>query len=262
MTRTAACKLPIINEGKFNTACRVVEQARDGLVHVLLTGKGEPMLWPDMITAYLELLNFRFPIIELQTNGTLIQQAIDSGEMARWQDLGLTRVCISMTHLDSHMSNKLMGIKDREYSYWYAAQLLRKNGLSVRLNLTMLRSGISDSPEIDELIRWCKVDQIDQLTIREVDTPDETIDPTVYRYTQQEKPIGAANRLHHWLMAAGAHKLLVLPHGGVVFDYGGQNVCISNCITSTTNPDDIRQLIFFPDGRLMYDWKYEGARLL
>ncbi|KKK85560.1 hypothetical protein LCGC14_2772060, partial [marine sediment metagenome] len=42
-----------INWSRFTTACRIVGQARDGLVTVLLTGKGEPMLYPEQITNYL-----------------------------------------------------------------------------------------------------------------------------------------------------------------------------------------------------------------
>ena len=29
-----------------------------------------------------------------------------------------------------------------------------------------------------------------------------------------------------------------------------------------TNPDEVRQLIFFPDGHLRYSWVYDGAIIL
>jgi hypothetical protein len=53
-----------------------------------------------------------------------------------------------------------------------------------------------------------------------------------------------------------------LPHGATIYDVKGQNVCMTNSLTLSTNPDEIRQLIYFPDGRLMYDWVHMGARVL
>jgi hypothetical protein len=49
-----------------------------------------------------------------------------------------------------------------------------------------------------------------------------------------------------------------------VFDYKGQNVCLSNCLTHEpyTDKSVMRNLIFFPDGHLRYDWEYQGAILL
>jgi hypothetical protein len=60
----------------------------------------------------------------------------------------------------------------------------------------------------------------------------------------------------------GAHRLLKLPHGGIVYDVDGQNVAVTTCLTRTTDPNDIRQIIFFPDGRIAYDWQHTGARIL
>ena len=42
----------------------------------------------------------------------------------------------------------------------------------------------------------------------------------------------------------------------------GQNICLSDCLTVDSREDDIRTLIFYGDGRLTYDWQYEGAVLL
>ena len=57
-------------------------------------------------------------------------------------------------------------------------------------------------------------------------------------------------------------KLMTLDHGGVVYDLNGQNICLSDCLTIKSNTEDLRQLIFFPDGHLRYDWQYRGATLL
>jgi hypothetical protein len=60
----------------------------------------------------------------------------------------------------------------------------------------------------------------------------------------------------------GGARLQVLPHGAVVFDYRGQNVCLTNCLTIQPEAEQIRQLIFFPSGTIAYDWQHKGATLL
>ena len=124
-----------INFSRFATACRIVEQARDGLVTVLLTGKGEPMLYPGMISDYLRQLKYyKFPLIELQTNGTLIEKY--HGHVSDWARMGLGLVCISIASDDRKTNNELMGIKE-DFYLWAAVKQLHDAGLAVRLNCTM-----------------------------------------------------------------------------------------------------------------------------
>ncbi len=259
MTCSDACKLPKIDEKKFMTACKVVQQARDGLVSVILTGKGEPLLYPKMITHYLNLIHYQFPIIELQTNGIRIREMQDT--LRFWQDSGLNKVCISIASNCPTRSNTLMGIKALRYNYWDAVTLLKQMGFVVRLNCTMLKEGICSPANLDSLVSSTKDHGVDQLTLREVDMPHDA-SGDVFEYVKQQKPHGAAIRLHHYLAMSGTTPLLTLPHGGIIYDYNGQNVCISNCLTETTDPNDIRQLIFFPDGRLSFSWQYPAARIL
>jgi len=56
MTCTKAPKIrEPINWARFDTACNIVESASNGLISVLLTGKGEPLLYPDLISKYLDV---------------------------------------------------------------------------------------------------------------------------------------------------------------------------------------------------------------
>jgi molybdenum cofactor biosynthesis enzyme MoaA len=238
-----------------------VEQARDGLVTVLLTGKGEPLLAPDEITEYLDCLNFRFPLVDLQTNGILLKSADENGYLTKWLNNGLSLVCISIAHHDPVVSNRLMGI-EAQYRFWDDVERLKALGLGVRLNCTMLKSGIHRPEQVNSLIGHCASAGVDQLTLREVEMPSDARDQDVAEWVREEKPVGAARRLRHHLEMRDATRLLELPHGGIVYDVDGQNVCVSNCLTGTTDPDDIRQIIYFPDGRIAYDWRYPGARIL
>jgi molybdenum cofactor biosynthesis enzyme MoaA len=264
ITASEVPKVKDFDQGRFNTACRIVEMASDGLITVLLTGKGEPMLYPKQITDYIDQINFRFPLIELQTNGTLIKDNLEL--LRRWRDYGLTLVCISMTHVDHIQNNSLMGIPNSggvgQYRLWETVELLQETGLNVRLNCTMLKSGIHKPVDVERVITKCAMAGVDQLTFREVEMPDRIVNATVADWIKKEKPMGAINRLRHYLEMKEATKLLELPHGAIVYDVNGQNVCLSNCLTGTTDPNDIRQIIFFPDGRIAYDWRYPGARIL
>jgi len=259
MTQTIACKQIEVNWNRFYTAMDVVEQARDGLVSVLLTGKGEPLLFPKQINDYLTVLNYRFPLIDLQTNGIRVEELLE--EFEKWKELGLTLVCISVAHSDPNLSNGLMGIK-QDFNYWDAVKQLHNLGLAVRLNCTMLKSGVHWPAQFDSLVNQAAMHSVEQVTFREVTMPDQAGNHEIADFVKQEQVPGACHKLMCYLEMKEATRLLELPHGGLVYDYNGQNVCISNCLTGTTDPNDIRQIIFFPDGRIAYDWRYPGARIL
>jgi molybdenum cofactor biosynthesis enzyme MoaA len=260
-TRPSVLRAPV-RWDRFETACKIVEHARDGLISVVLTGIGEPLLYPNEICSYLTRLDGRFPLVELQTNGVSIESVAKHGYWEIWKDKGLTQVSVSITHINPARSNEIMGIKE-PYNYWDAVEFLKKMGFSVRLNCTMLKSGISTPEQVQGLIIVCAAKGVDKLTLREVEIPLRPRDMDVARWAEAEKPHGAARELRfHLERVVGAHRLLDLPHGGVVYDVSGQNVAVATCLTKTTDPDDIRQIIFFPDGRIAYDWQHPGARIL
>lgn len=259
MTDTAACTSPGFDEGDFNIACRIVDQMRNGLVTVMLTGKGEPMLFPNQITRYIDCINFRFPLIELQTNGTQIGKQV--GYLKKWKEYGLTLVCISVVHPDKAENSAIMRTPEG-FDYWESVKVLQDIGLNVRLNVTMVKTGVDSLDKAERMIRLANLRDVNQITFREVTFPEVGHNRTVIDWVKDHKPNGLAKKLHHFLKLRGATQLLDLPHGGVIYEWDGQNVAISNCLTGTTDPNDIRQIIFFPDGRVSYDWRYPAARLL
>lgn len=263
MTCTAAPKSQDINWDRFHTACRIVDKAADGLISVLLTGKGEPCLYPDQITAYLVNMVNRFPLVDLQTNGQRI--AMGDGwvdQLSSWRRGGLTLVCVSIAHWDPHRSAFRMGGKP-DYDYRVAIDKIKAAGLACRLNCTMTRGSFDRPGDVDALINTARKLEVEQLTIREVTRPAVSISPQVYDWVGEHTPGMTASRLYYYLRdMLKAKELLRLPHGASVFDVDGQNVCVNNCLTQDTDPDNIRQIIFFPDGRISYDWCYPGARIL
>ena len=74
---------PAVNWRNFRIACRLAE--RCGVTTAMLTGKGEPTLFPEQITKYLEVLGeFRFPLVELQTNGIRLAEQVDVYAGTTW----------------------------------------------------------------------------------------------------------------------------------------------------------------------------------
>jgi len=261
MTQSPAGKQAPIRWDRFETACKIAEQARDGLISVVLTGVGEPLLCPEDIDEYLTEIGHRFPLVELQTNGILVGGVGMSDWWKLWKCEGLTQVSISIAHIDSVRSNRIMGI-EAKYNYWDAVKYLKEAGFSVRLNCTMTKSGTYIPWQVVDLIDRCKMNGVDKLTLREVVAPSDPRNAEVAAWVKDEKPHGASARLRQHLELNGAHRLLKLPHGGIVYDVDGQNVAVATCLTKTTDPNDIRQIIFFPDGRIAYDWQHPGARIL
>lgn len=246
------------NRGRLAKACKIAKSAADGLLTTMLTGKGEPMLYPGQIGEILKVLDQQaMPLVELQTNGTLIDHW--RYVMDNWKGVGLDLVCISIASPYPDISNEVMGIKG-DYNYWDAVKILQEIGFSVRLNCTMTKQGLHTVKEFQDLMTKCWHAKVDQVTLREVDRP-ACCGPQA-TWVDENKPVGFAKKLSHCIEMRGGTRLLELTHGGVVYDLNGQNVCVSNCLTGSTNPDDTRQIIFFPDGRIAYDWRYEGARIL
>lgn len=174
---------------------------------------------------------------------------------------GLTLVCFSVAHCDAAKSNELMQIQSG-FNFLRAVDAVHDCGLAVRLNFTMLRSGIYRPEDLDRCVDLATIYGIEQLTFREVSRPAVSISQEHADCVDREKPNDACRVLFHYLNMNGGHRLPDLAHGAALFNYRGQNVSVNHCLTDTTDPNDIRQIIFFPSGEICYDWKYRGARLL
>ena len=128
---------------------------------VLITGKGEPTMFPDEITAYLKALQpYRFPIIELQTNGTLFQNKKLYGNhdhLQDWYKNGLNTVAISVVGINPEQNRKIYLPKEPEYpSLEKTVEMLHDNGFLVRLGVVGLRDHIDTPERLEELVEYCK----------------------------------------------------------------------------------------------------------
>ncbi len=264
-------KTQVVDMKNFDTACKFAKSS--GVSTVIITSKGEPTLNPEEITHYLDkLVKYDFPFIELQTNGIeLYSGKINQEILETWKYQGLTTISISCVHYNRDKNQEIYGKK-----YYHLSPVvtkLQKLGFSIRLSCVMLDGYIDGVVPIFDFVQWAKTlqEQV-QLTFRPVVVAQITSDvlttagkqAKIQNWTENhevsKKSLQDINAT--FKVSASITPLLNLVHGATVYDYQGQNVCLTNCLTRSKNEDEVRQLIYFPDGRLRYDWEYEGAILL
>lgn len=231
-----------------------------GATTALITGKGEPTLYMDQLKLATHHLAYDcgFNIIELQTNGINFN-SFSRSQLENLYFDGLTTIIISCVHYDQNFNKKI-------YSKYYPdlrniADTLHDVGFSIRLSC-MLLDGYIDTPEkAVNMTDFCKKNGIEQLTMRALNKPNNTNNAQtkwIEEHNIKEKNyIAICDHVHKF-----GHKIGSLVHGAEIFDYRNQNVCLANCLTLKPETDEIRQLIYFPDGHIRYDWCYEGAILL
>ena len=251
-----------VNWRNFRVACRLAKQT--GTTTVLLTGKGEPTLYPELITTYLrELIFFDFPLIELQTNGIEIASGKLDGHLLNWYDYGLTTIAISVVHYDNTKNAEIY--QPGSVSYTNLEVLIHKLhqiGFSVRLCVMLLKGCIDCPDKVAQMIEECKQLGVEQLTFRNIKAADVTSDDKITEWTRQHALTEAeVSAINLYVKSNGTllHKLM---HNTEIYDVGGQNVCLGTCLTQDPDKEDFRQLIFFPSGDLYWDWQYKGARIL
>ncbi|MBU1199871.1 MAG: radical SAM protein [Nanoarchaeota archaeon] len=237
-----------------------------GATTVIITGKGEPVLFPEQITKYLDALEgFNFPFIELQTNGILLHEQKEKymSYLYEWYDKGMTTIIISIAHYEAEKNRQILVPHKKQYiDLVELIDMLHEIGFSVRLACMMVKGYVDCKEEIEKLIKFSKENMVEQLSIRNISKPEKSINKEIYDWTiNNSLSKEQLEEITNYIKEKGA-LLLEFNYGGSVYDVDGQNVCLTNCLTLSNNPNQIRQLIFFPDGHLRYDWQYKGAILL
>lgn len=259
-----------INWDRFR---RAYEYARDGRAETaMITGKGEPTLFPDHISEYLNGLlknerkmGYKIPRRELQTNGIEIAQGNVDDLLYLWRAGKLHMVAISIVHYEPE-ANRQVYTPYKE-SYLDLPKLIDKlhqTDFSVRLTCVLLKGFIDNSKKLEQLIRFAKDNHVEQLTIRPVNKPASWENEEVAKYIEEHKLTNDQLRdLEEFLEEHGT-VMQIFPFGGAiysVYDIGDQNVCLTNSLTKSVGTNYLRQLIFYPRGRIATDWTEKGENL-
>ena len=252
-----------VNWRNFHIASRIAEKA--GVMTVMLTGKGEPTLFPEEISMALDKLQvYNFPIIEIQTNAIVFSTEKERYKkyLQEWYDKGLTTISISVVHYEDKKNIELLYPNIKSVDLKKVIKMLRDIGYSIRLSIIMVKNYIDNIEDVDKFISFCKENNVTQLTMRPVTLSRSKDNPEVFEWTKKNKPNKKdVNKIYSYVRKKG-NLLMNLMHGASIYDIKGISVCITTCLTLNPNMEDIRQLIFFPNGKIRYDWQYEGAILL
>lgn len=262
-----------IDYRNWDQACQLAKDS--GVTTILLTGKGEPTLFPNQIVEVLQHLEpYKFPIIELQTNATQIADGtINDVRLREWHRLGLRMIAISNVGIDPELNRQIYLPHKKEYIDLAATiTRLHRLGFSVRLATVMIKGGIDTPEAVQRLMNFAANNNVEQTTIRPVtraaDNPREKRLKVVAEAHDAQEWVNENGitesdvlRIHEWIAKSGT-LLRRLPHGAEVYDYDGQNICLTNCLTREPEHPEIRQLIYMPDGHIRYDWEKSGAVIL
>jgi molybdenum cofactor biosynthesis enzyme MoaA len=252
-----------VNWRNFHIACNLAVKA--DTTTVLLTGKGEPTLYPDHITETLEhMQKYDFPLIEMQTNGiTIADDTITERQLEKWYGLGLTTIALSVVHWDDRPNGRIYQGEGKEhFDLSPMIEKLHKIGFSVRLCVMLLKDYIDTPEKVGKMVDFARANKVEQLTFRNITATEVNDTNPVTLWTKQHALSVNEFEYINLVIKAQGTLLYHLMHGMDVYDVNGQNVCVGNCLTRDASQSDFRQLIFFPDGSLYYDWQYKGARIL
>jgi len=265
-------KLPVINNydemPNFESAALFAKQAN--VSTVLLTGKGEPTLYPDEITKILQALRpYNFPFTELQTNGLIIGKSFAADdqksfkfidELKYWKKLRCNTIAISVCSVKDEENAK---IYDPDYpSLVNTVKNLHSLGFTVRLGLMLIDGMVDNEKSLIEVIDWCKANKVEQLTIRPIRKSEETSDETVSHFVETRGLSSDKEEAIRKFVHDNGTQIMTLSHGAIIYDLFDQNICLTDCLTVPQDHDHIRTLIYYRSGLLTYDWQYKGAILL
>jgi pyruvate-formate lyase-activating enzyme len=250
-----------INQINFAKACRLAQI--NSVTSVIITGKGEPLLYPDQITDYLTALKpYNFPIVELQTNAILLSEQPQKYEpyLRLWHKLGLTFIAVSIIHYspEKNRQNYLPYAKSYPDLQKLIARL-HNFGFSVRLTCTLIKGGVGSVAEAREMVRHAHLWQADQLTLRKVAAPERSQNAVVYSWTKAHQLSPKTLDAIELYLRQEGNQIASFDYGGAIYDVDDQNVCFTNALTLNKDSEDFRQAIYFPDGHVRFDWQYKGA---
>lgn len=230
-----------------------------GASTALITGKGEPTLYPEQVTNIIKTMDkdCLFNLIELQTNGILILKQKEYYK--NWYDIGLTTVAISAVDFKLELNKE---VYSNDYNNLKSIiSFLHEIGITVRLTIMLVKNGIDSINKFKELINFCKENKVEQLTVRDIYKFDSIPLELIDSFNKYKIWYGGFEQYIRKELEENGTKISSLIHGASVYDYKRQNICVSNCLTQSGD-NNIRQLIYFPDGHIRYDWQYEGAILI
>lgn len=219
---------------------------------ILLTGKGEPLCDIEM-TEYL-IRAFSEYSVELQTNGIIL--AKEYSLLEHFHVLGLNTVAISVDDLSDFNPDLLNAI--------------HQNGMITRITFNITNKLHMDGYSYQDLsfhnlIDICKTAHVDQMTIRNIVVPNNTVRTKETKWIEDNVDSSIYRNIEEQMIKScekDGQLIMQLPYGALVYDYKGIAVSYSRyCIQDHNKGDDIRSLIFQENGHVHTSWNSDASKL-
>jgi MoaA/NifB/PqqE/SkfB family radical SAM enzyme len=235
-----------------------------GAEQAMITGKGEPTLWPDQVGAILAVLSpLGFPRTDLQTNGiTIADGRLSPARLRRWADKGLTLASISTAGVDPD-ANRAVYTPYRRAAIDQArvVGILHEAGLSVRLAVVMCAGMTDSAAAVERVADFARRNGVEQVTVRPVNRPGEGGDPDVAAWIDAHLLDDAAVASVASYLARG-RLVSRSPWGSAVYEVDGQNICLATSLTRDDPAHEAgRQLIVLSSGLVSDSWEREAVPL-
>jgi MoaA/NifB/PqqE/SkfB family radical SAM enzyme len=235
--------------------------------NVLITGKGEPILYPDQVKQYLFIAKQHkdeFTRFELQTSGDGMDAATFLRNLVDWKNCGLDVVALSLYHYDDKENDDLFRpVSGHREPIASKMRAIKEAGLKLRLTFVMMKGYIDSPGEVEKCLKLASDAGAFQTTFRSLGMPEESKNPEVERFVKERLLSKTQEEtIKKWFDVFG-HACDKLPFGGTVYEIFGQNACLTTCLDQCNGTDELRNLIFFPDGTLATSWEHpRGTALL
>lgn len=237
----------------------------------LITGKGEPTLYPQQINDYLSFLQNekynQMAMKELQTNALNFHddEFLKQGWLQRWYDNGLRVMCLSLVDVDDTPNKAFYCGNKHEYPpLAKTVEILHDLGYTVRASITMTKDVIDNPEDIERVVSVCNDLEIAQLSIRPVRKPaGDTNCPRIARWVEKNQLSDFQIETIRDYVAKNNDRVLDnMMHGAILYEFRGRNLCLTDCLTLDPNVKGFRQLIFSSNGRLVTDWTSQATMLM
>lgn len=244
----------------------------------LITGKGEPTLFPEHVNQYLDMMNTlgingksSIPFWEMQSNVLRIGDmaegkqsgipGLEEGTLGQWFAKGLDLFAISRVDVDD--ANNSIVYRRNMPNLGRTIRYLRDMGFHVRLCI-MMHEGMVNGPDaFERVLAFCIENSVDQLTIRAIRKPVRSESTSTSQYVAKNGITEEQEVAFFEHVSNRGSLIRHMLHGAMVFDVDGQNVCMSDCLTIEPENQDIRSLIFEPvndrDAKIYTQWDYKGS---
>ncbi|MEE3622584.1 radical SAM protein [Nitrospirillum sp. BR 11752] len=205
---------------------RWIERARlSGAERAVITGGGEPTLWPQpYLRDLVARCHRRFGTVVLITNGVRwarMDRHTAAGELTALRQAGLTVLAVSRHHWDEAANATLMGLEAATPALLETIGAHRGAlaGLRLRLVCVLQQGGVASVSDIETYVRWAAAAGVDEVCFKElyVSTSVESVYHNHDANRWCEAHQAPLSLVHDWAQERGWPVALRLPWGAPVY---------------------------------------------